>query len=70
MTTRRAWYDQSGELVATMRFRILKFRPVDTGSSQLAGPDPLSVNPRRRVPATPHPAVNRDSAFFWEGTRA
>ncbi|MCG5214354.1 bifunctional MaoC family dehydratase N-terminal/OB-fold nucleic acid binding domain-containing protein [Streptosporangium soli] len=52
-----SWYS-SGEPVAEMLFRVLKFRPRErkpqSGSSQ---PYPL------------RPAVNRDTEFFWEGVR-
>jgi hypothetical protein len=68
VTTRRTWYDQQGELVGTMVWRILKFRPRHTVSSQPAGRQSASAQPAPTKPATPHPAVNRDSAFFWEGT--
>ena len=45
----------AGEPVATMRFRILKFRP-GTGAP--------ATRPRR-----PRPALTQDNAFFFEGTR-
>ena len=45
----------AGEPVATMRFRILKFRP-GTGASA-------------RRPRRPRPAVTQDNAFFFEGAR-
>ncbi|GAA0921073.1 bifunctional MaoC family dehydratase N-terminal/OB-fold nucleic acid binding domain-containing protein [Nonomuraea longicatena] len=44
------WYDQAEEQVATMLFRILKFRPAEK----------KSVYPLK-------PAVNQDTAFFWDG---
>jgi uncharacterized protein len=47
------WYAGSGEPVAEMMFRILKFRPAGR---------PVAPYPLR-------PAVNRDTAFFWEGVR-
>jgi uncharacterized OB-fold protein len=50
------WLDtyrtDDGEVVGTMRFRILKFRP--------AAPAP---EPERR----PRPAISDDTRFFWEG---
>lgn len=50
--------DASGELVAQMRFRLLKFRP-------LARDQPV-IGPR--IPGgRPRPSLNRDVAFFWEG---
>jgi uncharacterized OB-fold protein/acyl dehydratase len=52
VTTLTTFTDQHGEVVGTMRFRILKYRP----------------RPRaEQRPPRPRPAVNRDNAFFWEG---
>lgn len=45
-----------GEPVATMRFRILKFRPKAT-------------NPSAARPARPRPALTQDNAFFFEGAK-
>ena len=55
LTTLTTFTDQNGEVVGTMRFRILKFRP------------PEKREPR---PPRPRPAINRDNAFFWEGVEA
>ncbi|MBV8983495.1 MAG: bifunctional MaoC family dehydratase/OB-fold nucleic acid binding domain-containing protein [Acidimicrobiia bacterium] len=52
VTTRTEFRDQNGELVATMRFRILKFRP------------PEKTEPKAPRPVPPR---NQDNAFFWEG---
>jgi uncharacterized protein len=46
---------ERAELVATMRFRILKFRP-----------KPPAPPPR---PLRPRPALTQDNAFFFEGAR-
>jgi uncharacterized protein len=54
VTTISTWY-AGGEPVATMLFRILKFRPA---------PPPPPVSDVLR------PAVSRDTAFFWDGTAA
>jgi len=60
VTTRTDFTDQHGRTVATMRFRILRFRPRpkatagDTGSSA------------PRMPR-PRPSVTQDSSFFFEG---
>jgi uncharacterized OB-fold protein len=56
VTTRNVWRDARGEQVATMLFRVLKFRPRAAG-----GTDQEFVL---------RPTVNRDSAYFWEGTAA
>ncbi|HEX3794508.1 MAG TPA: bifunctional MaoC family dehydratase N-terminal/OB-fold nucleic acid binding domain-containing protein [Acidimicrobiales bacterium] len=46
----------SGETVATMRFRILKYLPPQRAAAPAARP------PR------PHPALTQDNAFWFEGT--
>lgn len=49
------WYGEADSPVAEMMFRVLKFRP-----------------PERKAPRQPYPlqpAVNRDTAFFWDGVR-
>lgn len=51
VTTRATWR-VGDEVVATMRFRVLKFRP-----------RPRGADPRR----TMRPQVSRDTAYFWEG---
>jgi uncharacterized OB-fold protein len=53
VTTESTWY-AAGEPVATMMFRVLKFRP--------PAPDPAG--------AVLRPVVSRDTAFFWAGTAA
>ncbi len=62
VTNRLEYRDQHGELVATMRFRILKFRPkTSAGTAEGSGP---SVRPKR-----PRPALTQDNSFFFEGAR-
>lgn len=61
-TTRNTWY-VGDEQVATMTFRVLKFRP----SSRVVEP-PRVVEPVETATVL-RPQVNRDTAFFWEGTR-
>lgn len=74
---------RQGEPVATMRFRILKYRPrlcspegTAQGASPEAGPgspvpgdQPHPPTPGER-PRRPRPAITQDNAFFFEGTRA
>jgi len=55
VTTRLEFTDQHGERVATMRFRILRFRP-------------QSSRPKD-APLRPRPAITHDIAFFFEGAR-
>jgi uncharacterized OB-fold protein len=57
VTTISTWYAGS-EPVATMLFRILKFRPA---------PPPPPPSP---VSDVLRPVVSRDTAFFWDGTAA
>jgi uncharacterized protein len=75
VTTVSTWW-VGDEAVGTMRFTVLKFRPVEEQAAA-GGAD----EPARRVGAEAtsgpsasaevlRPAVNRDTAFFWEGTRA
>ncbi|MEV4565881.1 OB-fold domain-containing protein [Nonomuraea sp. NPDC049419] len=51
------WYTDEDEPVATMMFRVLKFRPPDREQAEEREPYPL------------RPAVNDDTAFFWEGAK-
>jgi uncharacterized OB-fold protein len=57
VTTRSDYHDEAGELVGSMRFRILKFRPRAAGAE--------AERPRR-----PRPAITHDNAFWFEGARA
>ncbi|MGW0688414.1 bifunctional MaoC family dehydratase N-terminal/OB-fold nucleic acid binding domain-containing protein [Streptomyces sp. NPDC002754] len=56
VTTLKTYRDQDGELVATQRWRTLRFRPAD---STLKEPRPLR----------PRPALNRDNAFWFEAAK-
>ena len=62
VTTENTWWvegvDGQSEAVATMTFRVLKFKP-GTGSSAASGID------RRRIV---RPVRNRDNDYFFEGT--
>jgi uncharacterized OB-fold protein/acyl dehydratase len=57
VTTRTTFTDDRGEVVGTMLFRILKFRPKGNAAAR-----PAAHRPR--------PAVNQDTEFFWDGVRA
>ncbi|MCU1614583.1 MAG: hypothetical protein JWO98_2123 [Frankiales bacterium] len=59
ITFNHDYTDQAGETVAEMTYRVLKFR-----ASESAAPARL---PRRGEQL--RPAINRDNAFFWEGTQ-
>jgi uncharacterized OB-fold protein/acyl dehydratase len=68
VTTRVTYTDQSGERVATMLFRILKFRPPGPGAEGETG-EPAVPEPVRARPRRPRPALTQDNAFFFEGAR-
>jgi uncharacterized protein len=61
VTTRSTWFS-AGEPVATMDFRILKFRPPQPTSPAPASPVTSDPGPTMR------PLVTPDTAFFWAGT--
>ena len=79
VTTRSTWFS-SGEPVAAMDFRILKFRP--PRSATPASPPARTTSPPaparqpHQPPPAPKPAspmrplVTPDTAFFWAGTAA
>jgi uncharacterized OB-fold protein/acyl dehydratase len=79
VTTRSTWY-VGAEAVATMMFRLLKFRPPAPAPPQLARAEPTRAEPARPDPASPAPAslladvlrpvVSPDTKFFWDGTAA
>ncbi|MEO3822643.1 MaoC family dehydratase N-terminal domain-containing protein [Actinomadura sp. B10D3] len=54
VSTVKTYRDASGEVVATQRWRILRFRPAEK-------PAPKALRPR--------PAVNPDNAFWFEAAR-
>jgi 3-oxo-4,17-pregnadiene-20-carboxyl-CoA hydratase alpha subunit len=53
---------ESGDPVATMRFRILKYLPPARSSAE-------SV-PQQARPPRPHPSITQDNAFWFDGARA
>jgi hypothetical protein len=66
VSTRSTWFS-SGEPVATMDFRILKFRPPDSAAPAApAAPAPTTSLPEPVM----RPQVTPDTAFFWAGTAA
>jgi len=66
ITNRLEYRDQTGELVATMKFRILKFKP-GTGAAKAATAPTQDAAPLR--PLRPRPAITQDNAFFFEGAK-
>ena len=69
VTTRSTWFS-AGEPVATMDFRILKFRPPEATPASPADIPPATANPTSTVNPTSHmrPQITSDTAFFWAGT--
>jgi uncharacterized protein len=62
VTTRSTWYAGT-EPVASMLFRILKFRPSPRGPEPPSPPTPSAREVLR-------PVVSPDTAFFWDGAAA
>lgn len=81
VTTRTSWY-VADELVAEMRFTVLKFRPPQGGDQQQdsqqrgSRQEPSGQDQREPEGAQQKsserilPAINRDTAYFWEGAAA
>jgi uncharacterized protein len=67
VTTRSTWYVGT-EPVASMLFRILKFRPPALAPAPAAPAQQAAVAPA--APDVLRPAVSPDTAFFWDGTAA
>jgi uncharacterized OB-fold protein/acyl dehydratase len=53
--------DQDDEVVAEMRFRMLKFKPRQSGEQA-----PAKATPKRQ---RPRPGVTRDGQFWWDGVQ-
>lgn len=62
------WY-AGGEAVAEMLFRVLKFRPRERKKEAGNGSAPRedAKEATARAPYPLRPAINADTAFFWEG---
>jgi uncharacterized protein len=56
ITTLVVYRDERGETVGTQRFRLLKYRPVESAPTK---PAPTAKRPR--------PAISSDTEFFWAG---
>jgi uncharacterized protein len=68
VTTRSTWY-AGAEAVASMLFRVLKFRPPEGAGAAGAAPA-ASVAPAAPAGEVLRPVVSRDTEFFWAGTAA
>jgi hypothetical protein len=74
VTTRSTWFS-SGEPVATMDFRVLKFRPPQSAPQSSVSPATTSTSTTSTTTTEEHagpmrPLVTPDTAFFWAGTKA
>ena len=66
VTTRVDYRTDKGELVATMRFRILKFKP---GTGRTGRREAAEEEEAEERPLRPRPALTQDNAFWFEGAR-
>lgn len=66
VTINYTFTDQTGEVVGTMLFRVLKFRP----PVQAAAPEKAEAAEKaeKKFPH-PRPGITHDTAFFWEGLK-
>lgn len=74
VTTVRTYRDQDGEVVATQRWRTLRFRPEGKEPSVREDPASEQQSPTpEQTPETvalrPRPALNRDNAFWFEAAK-
>jgi uncharacterized OB-fold protein/acyl dehydratase len=67
VTTRSTWYVGT-EAVATMLFRLLKYRPPARPAS--AGPESAAPPAEAAAGDVLRPVVSPDTSFFWAGTAA
>jgi uncharacterized OB-fold protein/acyl dehydratase len=68
ITNRLEYTDLHGAAVATMRFRILKFRPPAEADPAPAPTTGEAAEPPAR-PKRPRPSLTQDNRFFFEGTQ-
>ena len=73
VTSRNTWYvarpDGQSERVASMLFRVLKFKPSVVEPRSVV--EPVETTPDQREEAfVLRPMRNRDTEFFWAGTSA
>jgi uncharacterized protein len=70
VTTRSTWFS-GAEPVATMDFRVLKYRPSGFGPAASRGTGPEGADPGGRPSGEiMRPPVSPDTEFFWAGTQA
>jgi uncharacterized OB-fold protein/acyl dehydratase len=69
LTTRIEYTDQNDEPVATMRFRILKFKPRPATQADSAANSTADSTASAERPKRPRPALTQDNRFFFDGAR-
>lgn len=69
VTTRLEYTDEHGNTVATMCFRVLRFRPRPSASAVSNPAEATDTQPQPARPLRPRPAMTQDNAFFFEGAR-
>jgi uncharacterized OB-fold protein/acyl dehydratase len=67
VTSRQTYKDATGEVVGTMLFRILKFRPPARTATPAKSAKSDSAAEER--PLRPRPAITHDNAFWFEGAK-
>ncbi|WP_112469380.1 bifunctional MaoC family dehydratase N-terminal/OB-fold nucleic acid binding domain-containing protein [Streptomyces triticisoli] len=69
VTTLKTYRDQDGEVVATQRWRTLRFRPAEQAPAPQEEPAKEAKEPEEPKALRPRPAINRDNAFWFEAAR-
>jgi uncharacterized OB-fold protein/acyl dehydratase len=69
ITNRMEFTDQHGQLVATMLFRILKFKPRPKPDTDAAPADHAPAEAPAARPRRPRPALTQDNRFFFDGAK-
>jgi uncharacterized OB-fold protein len=64
----KTYRDASGEVVATQRWRTLRFRPAEKPAEKPAGQQAAAEEEKPKA-LRPRPAINPDNAFWFEAAR-
>jgi uncharacterized OB-fold protein/acyl dehydratase len=64
ITVRHTYRDQAGEVVGTMRFTNLQYRPAEKADSH-GQAEIVEVT----KPPPPQPGISQDTQFFWDGLK-
>lgn len=67
ISTLRTYRDESGEVVATQRWRLLRFRPAEKPAEKPAAEKAAEEAPPKAL--RPRPPINSDNAFWFEAAR-